>query len=267
MEAEDVLIQASRGGDLKRVQALLSQGLDVNFRGTDGGTALVSTSWNGDLDIVRLLLSKGANVNLKSIDPGTGGGRTPLIAASREGHLKVVEALLAPGADVDETDGEGRDALMWASCGDYLRIARVSLFRGASPRAKDHRLLRELVSRVFGHRPSLFGAGQPAMRTVQRNRKDLCEWRSALPELRLTRPHPAVKLGSNGLPRQNAPKTPQGGSRGDVAHHTRARQGTKQPRQVGTERALAVVACRLDALRTVGCRREVAALVGAPKHK
>jgi len=60
-----------------------------------------------------------------------------LIAASRQGHLKVVEALLAAGADVHAKDGEGRDALMCASAGDYRRIVRTLLSNGTSPKATD----------------------------------------------------------------------------------------------------------------------------------
>jgi ankyrin repeat protein len=134
MQPENSLVQASRGGDLKAVYALLSKNFDVNSRSKDGGTALVSASWNGYLDIVRALLAKGATVDLKSIDAGLAGGRTPMIAAARQGHLEVVEALLAAGADVHAKDGEGRDALMWASAGDYRRIVRTLLANRALPR-------------------------------------------------------------------------------------------------------------------------------------
>ena len=34
-------------------------------------------------------------------------------------------------------DGESRAPLLWASAGDYRRIARVLLSKGASPNAKD----------------------------------------------------------------------------------------------------------------------------------
>ena len=88
MRAENTLAQACRGGDLKGVQALLSDGFDVNSRSKDGGTALVSASSNGYLDIVQELLSKGANVNLKSIDAGMAGGRTPLICRFAAGPLE-----------------------------------------------------------------------------------------------------------------------------------------------------------------------------------
>jgi ankyrin repeat protein len=55
----------------------------------------------------------------------------------RQGYLEVVEVLLAAGADVHAKDGEGRDALMWASTGDYRRIVRMLLSNRASPKAID----------------------------------------------------------------------------------------------------------------------------------
>jgi ankyrin repeat protein len=82
---------------------------------------------------------------MKSIDPGMADGRTPLIAASRQGHLKVAEVLFAAGANVPETDGEGRGALMWASCGDYSHVTRALLSKDASPYAEDHQGYAALI--------------------------------------------------------------------------------------------------------------------------
>jgi hypothetical protein len=44
MQAENALVLASRGGDLKEVQALLAKDFDFNSRSKDGGTARVSAS-------------------------------------------------------------------------------------------------------------------------------------------------------------------------------------------------------------------------------
>ena len=82
----DDLIVASRDGDLTRVNELLSvkaqitQGTNVNAKGTKGITALIAAAYNGHFDVVQVLLAKGAEV-----DDSADNGWTPLIAASAGG--------------------------------------------------------------------------------------------------------------------------------------------------------------------------------------
>jgi len=62
--ARDDLIVASRDGDLTRVNELLSvkaqitQGTNVNAKGTKGITALIAAAYNGHFDVVQVLLAK-----------------------------------------------------------------------------------------------------------------------------------------------------------------------------------------------------------------
>ncbi len=83
---------ASEGSDEvdDAVEYLLGEGAPVNFRNSDGATALIEASTLGDLYVVDVLLDQQQiDVNAQS-----NNGHTALIRASAEGHLKVVGRLL-----------------------------------------------------------------------------------------------------------------------------------------------------------------------------
>ena len=91
------LIQASEKGDFTDVQAMLTDGADINATEVreDNGvyvrglTALMMASANGHTEIVKLLLDKGADVNVKNTY-----GITALFTASVHGHTEIVKLLL-----------------------------------------------------------------------------------------------------------------------------------------------------------------------------
>ena len=91
------LIQASEKGNFADVQAMLTDGADINATEVreDNGvyvrglTALMMASANGHTEIVKLLLDKGADVNVKNTY-----GITALFMASVHGHTEIVKLLL-----------------------------------------------------------------------------------------------------------------------------------------------------------------------------
>ena len=120
------LITASKEGDLKTVNELLAQGVDVNAQDTHGETALIVASRKGLTGIVKVLLKKGADVNAQNE-----GGGTALMAASYFGHTEVAKALLAKGANVNTQTKDGRTALMVASGKGHTGTVKVLLEKGA----------------------------------------------------------------------------------------------------------------------------------------
>src|SRR5688572_9114284 len=159
------LIDAIKKDDLPGARAFLSQGVDVNARSGDGGTALhwavyrenqeaadlliragaavnnandlgVTPLWvaasNASAAMVGTLMRAGANPNLA---PATGG--TPLMLASRNGDVSSVKALLGQGADVNaKEEANGQTALMWALGQQHSEIAGILLDAGADIRAR-----------------------------------------------------------------------------------------------------------------------------------
>jgi hypothetical protein len=102
-------MDASMGGHTDIVQALLTNGADVNAQMNNGVTALMEAATNGHTVTAQALLKKGADVNAKD-DTGT----SPLMSAAFYGHVETAQALLAAGADVNARNNWGKTALALA---------------------------------------------------------------------------------------------------------------------------------------------------------
>jgi ankyrin repeat protein len=91
----ETLWQAARDGDLDAINSGLSQGAQINARGSYGDTALNLAAENGHLAVVERLLEAGADIeNLGGAD------KTPLMNAAFAGHTRIVQALLHKGARI-----------------------------------------------------------------------------------------------------------------------------------------------------------------------
>ena len=107
------LVQATGGGDLKTVQALVSSGADINeqehccFR----FTPLIVAAYHGSSDIVEYLLAHGADPNRHDLH-----GETALMWAIKGGdnNLGIVTRLIESGADIDATNDHGASPIAFA---------------------------------------------------------------------------------------------------------------------------------------------------------
>ncbi|GMH18270.1 hypothetical protein Nepgr_020111 [Nepenthes gracilis] len=85
-------------GDVKGVQDLLDDGVDVNSIDLDGRTALHIAACEGHVEVVQLLLSRKAH-----IDARDRWGSTAAADAKYYGNLEVYDVLKARGAKVPKT--------------------------------------------------------------------------------------------------------------------------------------------------------------------
>ena len=61
------IVEAAANGNLKKVEALLTNGTDINDRyGEKESTALHAAAYHGNLEIVKFLIEKGAEINTKN---------------------------------------------------------------------------------------------------------------------------------------------------------------------------------------------------------
>lgn len=172
------LVTAASDGDKKAIQAMLKEGVDINFRDWDQLTALLPVASTGNLDLAKFLVKEGIDVNAGDKD-----GITALMEASIMGHVKLVEFLIESGAVIDQTSSsgvtalwlaasqgksdcmklllakgadasvsrsDGITALMTASVGGHLEAVRLLLEAGADPAATDNDGVTPLMNAAEG---------------------------------------------------------------------------------------------------------------------
>ena len=113
------LIDATRSNDIKKMETLLNNGVDVNEEDSIGITALYQAIAGNSIKAVRFLLDKGADVN-----KGTPNRWKPLHIAVFGGNAKMVKLLLDYGADVTAVGSYGTPLRIAEEKG-YSVIARM----------------------------------------------------------------------------------------------------------------------------------------------
>ncbi|MFB0553220.1 MAG: ankyrin repeat domain-containing protein [Phycisphaerae bacterium] len=126
-EAPISLQEAASAGEVDKVKALISKGIDVNA-GEWGSlkTALHYAAEKGRKKVVELLLAKGANTDARDAL-----STTPLHHAVEKKHKEVIELLIAKGADANAKDYKGRTPLWYAKRKGYTEIVELLRKHGA----------------------------------------------------------------------------------------------------------------------------------------
>lgn len=126
------LIDAVRGRDLARVEALLASRVDVNAPQGDGATALHWAVHLDDATLVELLVRAGARVGVVN-DLGV----TPLYLSCTNRNGSMTERLLAAGANPDAALPNGETVLMNCARTGSTHGVRALLARRANPNARE----------------------------------------------------------------------------------------------------------------------------------
>ena len=126
-DSNHVLHVATKRGEYKYLELLLSCGADVNSLNKYGQTALhVAATCNYcSTELCETLLRYGAKIDAVDED-----GNQPLHLASKMGHMSVGELLVTNGADVNSLNKYGQTALhMAATCNYYSTELCETLLR------------------------------------------------------------------------------------------------------------------------------------------
>ncbi len=139
-EAEEKLLSCASERHLKCVESLLQFGIDPNFRGEDGNTALISISLTTAMygsknsGIIKLLLDHGADPNIQDHM-----GMTALMWLSVEGSIDDVRLLLKHGAKTNLENASGMTALLFATSNNVrVDLVRLLLESNANPNARNN---------------------------------------------------------------------------------------------------------------------------------
>ncbi len=137
--AVQMLAKASRAGDLKTAEALLSSGVDPNLPDRYGRTPLYYAASFNRNNVAELLLAGHANPNTRAEGRAAGGEfpQTPLQIAAYMGNLRMASTLITAGAHVDTKGETGRTALHFAVVGSHLDLIKFLIEKGADLNARD----------------------------------------------------------------------------------------------------------------------------------
>lgn len=127
------MINAVEQNDIEMVQTLIESGDNINYRDSQGKTALIAAAANDDNSmIMKSLLTAGADVNAQQ-----GNGITALMWAAAWGDVDVINMLMSVGDDSQTLDLEVKDklgntALHWAIMSRNEDAAITLIQSGAS---------------------------------------------------------------------------------------------------------------------------------------
>ena len=128
-----LLHYASQGGNDVIIEKLLSLGLDIDSRSSDGRTPLMIACCEGRLDAFSVLIERKSDPTLKS-----NNGWTMLHYAAQGGNDVILEKLLSLGLDIDSRSSDGATPLMIAAYHGRLDAFIVLIETWSDPTLKNN---------------------------------------------------------------------------------------------------------------------------------
>ena len=113
---EQLLVAASKQ-DSDTTRKLVTRGVDIETRDSNGRTALLIATHHKAIEVARLLIDAGADVN--AMDNITD---SPFLYAGAEGRLEILRMTLEHGADLVSVNRYGGTALIPAAHHGHIQI-------------------------------------------------------------------------------------------------------------------------------------------------
>ena len=113
---------ATINDNVKKVEELINEGLDVNEHSKDNVSCMTFAALKGNKDIMELLIKNGGDVNLVDRD-----GIYVIETAIAEGNEEVVKALVENGADIHRKNKFGISPMQMMKASSYDDIKKLVL--------------------------------------------------------------------------------------------------------------------------------------------
>jgi len=128
---EKVLLSAIGQDNDLIIEKYVGSGVDFRGKTEDGIVFMAFAIFSGSPSIVKKFLQNDVDAN------STFDFRPVLSIAAMFGEAEIAQLLLDHGAKVDELDGPGQTALMFAAEGGYKEVVKILLVAGADPSSED----------------------------------------------------------------------------------------------------------------------------------
>jgi len=123
------LHEAARNGDVRMIEQLIDDGMDINCTDGQGWTPLhYAAGWEEDnVEVVKLLLTKDAHLDAVTRDDSE---ETPLGRSIAAGHRRCAVALLNWGANPNKENGFEERPLYWAIANEDKKLVELLIEHG-----------------------------------------------------------------------------------------------------------------------------------------
>lgn len=120
------LHSAAKTGDIFVIETLLSKGVEVDSRNSNGSTPLLTAAANDKWNAFKFLMERGSDPTLEN-----NNGWSVLHAAAQGGSLVIVGKLLSLGLNIDSRNSDGSTPLMIAAANGKLNALSFLVERGS----------------------------------------------------------------------------------------------------------------------------------------
>jgi hypothetical protein len=127
------LASAAALGEIRLVDYLLSNGVDVDSRARFGESPLAAAAATGQIEAARILIARGARLDNRT----SATFETPLTEAAQMNHTAMVKLLLDHGANPSARDIMNRSALDWAEINENLAMVQLIRAHPAASISRD----------------------------------------------------------------------------------------------------------------------------------
>lgn len=152
------LMIAAIHGPLETLEALIEAGADINAKTSGivaGSTALMAAIGSDQDILVARLIRAGADVNAKTSNTEISNISTLMIAAEK-GNFNITKQLLSsPEIDLEATDSEQKNALVYAYISGNLDLVELLLAKGLRSSLSPAKLRKILTSQSYKTSPSI----------------------------------------------------------------------------------------------------------------
>ena len=119
---QGLIHDAAKEGNLKLVQQLIENGIDVNQVNYEHNTPLYLATWHRHTEIAKLLVKNGANVNIPDLY-----GCTPIFWAVINGDIETTKLLISAGTNINVTDLSNTTCIHLAAENNRIEIMLLFL--------------------------------------------------------------------------------------------------------------------------------------------